>query len=166
MAASGARIAVAGEFDERPEARQLVDARERRQRRLALGAAGVIHHRGGVRRVALPAAALAALAGRALLVERDVAELAGHRVGAVHQLAVDQESDADAFRHRDGDEVADVFGVLAEPELGQRAGVGGVLEEDGQADDRFEQGPQVHGRPAQVRREHQAALARRRGRAG
>jgi hypothetical protein len=87
-----------------------------------------------------------------------VAELAGHGVGAVHQLAVDEKPDADAFRHGDGDEVPDVLGVLAEPELGEGAGVGGVLEEDGQADDRFEHGPQVHGRPAQVRREHQVPL--------
>jgi hypothetical protein len=96
----GARVAVAGELDERAEARQLVDAGQRRERRLAVGAAAIVHHRRGVGGVALPAAALAALARRSLLVERDVAELAGHRVGAVYQLAVDQQPDADALRRR------------------------------------------------------------------
>ena len=62
--------------------------------------------RGGVGRVALPAAAVAARAERPVFVDADVAELAAHGVGAVHQLSVQQQANADAFRDRDRDEVA------------------------------------------------------------
>ena len=55
-------------------------------------------------------------------------------------------------------EVADVFGVPPEPELRQRAGVGGVLDHDGQLEPLLEQRPHVHVTPSQVRREDQAPL--------
>ena len=50
----------------------------------------VVPDGGRVRRVLLPAPALAAGARRSVLVERDVAELARHRVAAVDQLAVER----------------------------------------------------------------------------
>ena len=45
----------------------------------------------------------------------------------------------------------------AEPELGQRAGIGGVLEHDRQADRGLEERREVNVTPAKVRREDEAA---------
>ena len=86
-----------------------------------------------------------------------MAELAGHRSGAMHQLSVEQQPDADAFRHGHRDDVADVLGVTAEPEFGQRTRVGGVLHVHRQPDGGLDHLRELHRSPAQVRREHQSA---------
>ena len=86
-----------------------------------------------------------------------MAELASHRPGAVHQLSVQQQPHADAFRHRHRDDVADVLGVTAEPQLGECTRVGGVLHVHGQPDGRLDHLRQLHRTPTEVRREHQTA---------
>ncbi len=63
----------------------------------------------------------------------EVAELPGHRIGSVNELPVQQQPHADALRHRYRDDMTHVLRVLAEPELGECAGVGGVLHIDRKA---------------------------------
>ncbi len=61
------------------------------------------------------------------------------------------------FRDRDRQEMPDVLWMPAEPELGQRAGIGGILEDDRQTDRGLEKRGEVNVTPAEVRREHEAA---------
>ena len=71
---------------------------------------------------------------RPVVVERDVSELAGQRIGAVKQLSVEKQSDADSFGDGDGHQVLDVVRVTAEPQLRQRARARRILEDHGQVD--------------------------------
>jgi len=91
--------------------------------------------------------------------ERHVPELPGHRSLAVDQLPVQEQADADPLRDRDSEQVADVLGMAAEPELRERAGVGGVLDRRRQADRCLDQCLEIHRSPAEVRREDQASAA-------
>ncbi len=86
-------------------------------------------------------------------------ELTSHGVPAVEQLTVHQQADANTFRHGHGKDVPNVLGMPAEPELGQRAGIGGVLEHNRQADRRFDHRCEIHVVPAQVWREQQSAVS-------
>jgi hypothetical protein len=51
----------------------------------------------------------------------------------------------------------DVLWMPAEPELGQGAGIGGILEDDRQTDCGLEKRGEVNVTPAEVRGEHEAA---------
>src|ERR1039458_512465 len=87
----------------------------------------VIAESGSIGGVDLPTTAAATAANGALGIERHVAEFAGHAVRAAHQLAIQQDSGADAFRDGDDDEVAAGLHVF-EPNGGEHAGVSGVFE--------------------------------------
>ena len=84
-------------------------------------------------------------------------ELAGSRVAAVDQLSIQQQADADAFGDGDREQVTDVLGVAAEPELGEGTDVRVVLEHDRHAHRRFEHPPQIDLAPSEIGREDQAA---------
>ena len=83
------------------------------------------------RDVGLEAAAVAAAADRAGLVDQHVADLARHAAAAAVGAAVDDQPGADARGDHHVERVARVAG-RAERDLGQRAQVGVVVEVDGQ----------------------------------
>ena len=115
-----AAVAGLGGLQQVAEALHALARREERQQR---GAAGV----------RLEAAAVAAAADRAVLVDRHVADLAGLAVDAAEQVAADDEpgadrvADADEHRRRDGARAS-----LAR--LGETAEVRLAVDEDGAAD--------------------------------
>ncbi len=118
----------------------------------------VVLNRRGIRGVALPASALAARTRRTVFVDCDVAELARHRLTAMQQLAVDEEANADPFRHRDRNHMTDAFGMAAEPELPERAGIRRVLEHDRQPARGLDQWREIDVAPAQVRCEDETPV--------
>ena len=69
------------------------------------------------------------------------------------ELSVQEQADTDALRDRDGHEVAHVLRVPAEPQLGQRTGVGRVLEHDRQPHAVLDELSQIDLTPPQVGRE-------------
>jgi hypothetical protein len=77
----------------------------------------------------------------------------------VNELAIHEQTDADPFRDRHGDQVSEVFGVLAEPQFRERACVRSVLCDDRQLDRGLEQFLDVDGGPPEVWREHQPSSA-------
>ena len=81
----------------------------------------------------LEVAAPAAAAERAVELDRDVAELAGHAVGAVEQPAVRDDRATDAGRHREVDEVV-LAAAGAEGRLAERGDVRVAVEERRQAE--------------------------------
>src|ERR1035441_6016202 len=93
-----------------------------------VGGAGfeVIAEGGSIGGVGLPTTAAATAANGAFGIEGYVAEFAGHAIGAAHQLAVQQDSGADALRDGDDDEVAAGLRMF-EPNGGEHAGVGGGI---------------------------------------
>ena len=109
----------------------------------------VVAQAGAVGGQGLPAAEAAAGAGRAVGLHLDVAELAGHAVLAAQQAAVGEDAGADAFGDVDGDDIVRAVAV-AEPDLGERAGVGGVVHLDPQAGGALDARVEAEHRPAQV----------------
>src|SRR5262245_47597002 len=75
----------------------------------------------------------------------------------MYELTVHEQANADAFRHGDGDEVPHVIRLRPKPVLGQRAGVGGVLDNDWQLDSGLEQLLNVDWRPSEIGREDEAS---------
>ena len=125
--------------------------------RCAAAFSAVVTDGGRIGSVDFPAAAFSAPAGRTLGIEGDVPEFAGHAGGAAEDLAVGVNARSDSFRDGYHDQVAGEVGVLPEPDFGEGAGVGGVLEFDRQAGGVGEGGFEVHVAPAEVRREGQPA---------
>ena len=117
----------------------------------------VVLHGRRIRGIALPASPLAARTGRPCSSIGDVTELPGHRMPAVHELPVHEHAHADPLRYRNCEQMPDVLGVPAEPQLRQRARVRRVLHRDGQPDGRFDERAEIDVAPAEVRREHQPA---------
>ena len=96
--------------------------------------AEVAGERGEVGGVGLEAAVRAAQALGPARIDGDVPEFAGRVVVSANDLAVHDDSGADAVRHGDVDEVArGVAAALAEPHLRERAGDRRVLDVDGEA---------------------------------
>ena len=104
----------------------------------------------------LPAAVAAAAALGAGGVVADVAELAGEAEMAGDEMAIGEEGGADAFGDGEEDGVADAVEV-AEPELGEEAGVGVVFELDAEFEFGLDGLDDVEVEPVEVGREHEVA---------
>jgi hypothetical protein len=74
--------------------------------------------------------------------------------GAAHQLSVEDDADADAFRDGDGHQVADALGLTPEPEFGKGAGIRLVFEFDRKPSEGFQARFQAFLLPTQVGSEH------------
>src|SRR5262245_15277117 len=74
---------------------------------------------------------------------------------AADKLLVQNQACANSLGYRDCDQVANAFAVPAEPDLGERAGVCGILQLYGKPGDLLERRLQIEFAPAQVRRKHQ-----------
>src|SRR5258708_30721103 len=85
-----------------------------------------------IRAHGLPAATAAAAAQRAVGLHLDVAKLSGHAVRAAKQLPIGEDSGSNSLRDVDDDEVVQAV-TVAEPDLGECAGVGYVVHLDVQA---------------------------------
>ena len=139
MAAMASCVAAVHQGQEvRVPDREAVGRRRLRRRLLRLP---VVPQGRRIRRVLLPAAPPPASAGMPVVHEGDVAELAGHRVVAVHQLPVHEHADADTFGDGDGDQVLDVLRVMPEPELRESARARRILDRDGEPDRALDRSP-------------------------
>ncbi len=103
----------------------------------------------------LPTAPGSAAAEGAFGIDGDVAELSGHAVAAVDELAVGEDSGSDALGYRDEDGVADAVHA-AEPGLREEAGVGRVVELDGHAGSLLEDLLDVEVGPGEIGGEDEA----------
>src|ERR1039458_9658074 len=103
----------------------------------------------------LPATAAAAPAEGARGIHRNVPELPGHPVETAHQRPVGQNSGADTFGNGDHHQVAACVNAV-EPDLGQDAGIGSVLQFHVKASLLHDWVPNVDVGPFQIGSEHQA----------
>src|SRR5260370_23666731 len=109
----------------------------------------VVAKAGAIRTEGLPAAAAAAAAQRAVGLHLDVAKLSGHAVRAAKQLPIGEDSGSNSLRDIDDDEVVQAV-AIAEPDLGEGAGVGYVVHLDVQAGGALNAGFDARYRPVQV----------------
>ncbi len=109
----------------------------------------VVAEAGAVRTEGLPAAAAAAAAEWTVGLHLDMAKLSGHAVRAAKQLPIGEDSGSNSLRDVDYDEVVQAV-AIAEPDLGERAGVGYVVHLDVQAGGALNAGFDARYRPVQV----------------
>ena len=89
----------------------------------------VAGERGDIRRVRLEAPERPAKTHGTIGIHRNMTELAGRMALAAHDLPIDHDAGAHAFRHRSVDEIVGVLAVpRAEPEVREGAGFGCVLD--------------------------------------
>src|SRR5437899_1301820 len=112
----------------------------------------VVTKAGAIRADGLPAAAAAAAAERAVGLHLDVSKLSGHAVRAAKQLPIGKDSGSNSLRDVDDDEVVQAVAV-AEPHLGEGAGVGHVVHLDVQAGGALNAGLDARYRPVEIRGE-------------
>ena len=84
-------------------------------------------------RINLPATVIATTALWPAFAQGDVPEFTGETGRPAHQLAIQNNANANSFRNGHREQVAHAFRVPAEPEFGKRAGVGFIFQVHRQA---------------------------------